>query len=82
MSVSVNDLTDNELVRLISTHEYDEKLRIRADEVRRSIYGNDVYIRGLIEFTSFCRRNCLYCGLRRENKRERYRLTDEQIRKC
>ncbi len=82
MSVSVNDLTDNELVRLISTHEYDERLRIRADEVRRSIYGNDVYIRGLIEFTSFCRRNCLYCGLRRENKRERYRLTDEQIMEC
>lgn len=82
MSVSVNDLTDNELVRLISTHEYDEKLRIRADEVRRSIYGNDVYIRGLIEFTSFCRRNCFYCGLRRENKRERYRLTDEQIMEC
>lgn len=82
MSVSVNDLTDNELVRLISTDEYDEKLKARADEVRRSIYGNDVYIRGLIEFTSFCRRNCLYCGLRRENHRERYRLTDEQIMDC
>lgn len=82
MSISVNDLTDNELVRLISTDEYDEKLKARADEVRQSIYGNDVYIRGLIEFTSFCRRNCLYCGLRRENHRERYRLTDEQIFGC
>lgn len=82
MSVSVNDLTDNELVNLISTHEYDEKLKIRADEVRQSVYGRDVYIRGLIEFTSFCRRNCLYCGLRRENRRERYRLTDEQIMDC
>ena len=82
MSVSVNDITDNELVNLISTDEYDEKLKARADEVRRSIYGNDVYIRGLIEFTSFCRRNCLYCGLRRENKRERYRLTDDQIMEC
>ena len=76
------NVSDNELVRLISTDEYDEKLRIRADEVRRSIYGNDVYIRGLIEFTSYCRRNCLYCGLRRENERERYRLTDEQIMDC
>lgn len=82
MSISVNDLTDNELVRLISTDEYDEKLKARADEVRQSIYGNDVYIRGLIEFTSFCRRNCLYCGLRRENHRERYRLTDDQIMEC
>lgn len=82
MSISVNDLTDNELVRLISTDEYDEKLKARADEVRQSIYGRDVYIRGLIEFTSFCRRNCLYCGLRRENKRERYRLTDDQIMEC
>lgn len=76
------NVSDNELVRLISTDEYDEKLRVRADEVRRSIYGNDVYIRGLIEFTSYCRRNCLYCGLRRENERERYRLTDEQIMEC
>lgn len=76
------NVSDNELVRLISTDEYDEKLRIRADEVRRSIYGNDVYIRGLIEFTSYCRRNCLYCGLRRENRRERYRLTDEQLMDC
>lgn len=82
MSISVNDLTDNELVRLISTDEYDEKLKARADEVRQSIYGRDVYIRGLIEFTSYCRRNCLYCGLRRENKRERYRLTDDQIMEC
>lgn len=82
MSISVNDLTDNELVRLISTDEYDKKLKARADEVRQSIYGRDVYIRGLIEFTSFCRRNCLYCGLRRENKRERYRLTDDQIMEC
>ena len=82
MSISVNDLTDNELVRLISTDEYDEKLKARADEVRQSIYGNDVYIRGLIEFTSYCRRNCLYCGLRRENHRERYRLTDDQIMEC
>lgn len=82
MSISVNDLTDNELVRLISTDEYDEQLKARADEVRQSIYGNDVYIRGLIEFTSYCRRNCLYCGLRRENHRERYRLTDDQIMEC
>ncbi len=82
MSISVNDLTDNELVRLISTDEYDERLKARADDVRQSIYGRDVYIRGLIEFTSFCRRNCLYCGLRRENHRERYRLTDDQIMEC
>lgn len=82
MSISVRDLSDKELVRLISTDEYDEILRKNADEVRRSIYGTDVYIRGLIEFTSFCRRNCFYCGLRRENRRERYRLTDEQIMEC
>lgn len=82
MSISVNDLTDNELVRLISTDEYDERLKARADDVRQSIYGRDVYIRGLIEFTSYCRRNCLYCGLRRENHRERYRLTDDQIMEC
>lgn len=79
---SVRDLSDKELVELISTDKYDSEIKMQADNIRRSIYGTDVYIRGLIEFTSYCRRNCLYCGLRRDNRRERYRLTDEQILSC
>ena len=55
------------------------KARIR----QREHFGNRVYLRGLIEFTSFCRNDCYYCGLRRSNRDcERYRLTAEEILSC
>lgn len=63
------------------------ELAARAAEmacaVRHEIYGNRVFIRGLIEFTSYCRNDCYYCGLRRSNRNaQRYRLTEEQILSC
>lgn len=55
-------------------------LREKADAVRKQIYGDRVFVRGLIEFTNFCKNDCYYCGLRRSNRcAERYRLTEEQI---
>lgn len=58
-------------------------LRDLAVKVRREIYGNDIYVRGLIEITNICRNDCLYCGIRRSNTNcERYRLTPEQILAC
>ncbi len=55
----------------------------KADRVRRSVYGTDVYIRGLIEVSNYCRNDCYYCGIRRSNAcAERYRLTDEEIFAC
>ncbi|MBQ6931983.1 MAG: [Clostridia bacterium] len=58
-------------------------LREKADRVRREIYGTDVYIRGLIEISNYCKNDCLYCGIRRGNKAcERYRLTEEKILSC
>lgn len=54
-----------------------------ADGVRRKIYGNAVYIRGLIEIGNICRNDCLYCGIRRSNKNcERYMLTPDDILDC
>ena len=54
-----------------------------ADRLRREIYGNSVYTRGLIEVGNICRNDCLYCGIRRSNKNcERYILTKEQIMEC
>lgn len=51
--------------------------------LRDSIFGRRVYFRGLIEFTNYCARNCLYCGIRRDNRDSaRYRLTHEQIMEC
>ena len=55
-------------------------LRERAASVRDAVFGRAVYIRGLIEVSSFCRNNCLYCGIRCGNRAAgRYRLTDETI---
>lgn len=54
-----------------------------ADEIRRKNYLNKIYIRGLIEISSYCKNNCLYCGIRAGNKKpERYRLTKEEILLC
>ena len=58
-------------------------LREKAVAVRKEIYGNAVYVRGLIEISSYCKNDCLYCGLRRSNHcAERYRLTEEEILEC
>ena len=55
----------------------------RARQAREAVYGKDVYIRGLIEFTNFCKNDCLYCGIRRSNARaRRYRLSREEILAC
>lgn len=54
-----------------------------ANELRLRYFGNKIYIRGLIEFTNYCRNDCMYCGIRRSNPNvERYRLTSEQIYEC
>ncbi len=51
--------------------------------LRKSVYGNSVYIRGLIEVSNYCKNGCLYCGINRDNKAcERYRLTKEDILYC
>lgn len=55
----------------------------RAREVRHRYYQHDVYIRGLIEFTNYCKNDCYYCGIRRSNRNaRRYRLSKEQILDC
>jgi biotin synthase len=77
------NLTGGELASVIGTDVYDVELYKAADEARRSVYGTDVYIRGLIEFTNYCKNDCYYCGIRRGNKNaSRYRLTAEQILSC
>ena len=78
-------LTDSELLTLITMDdpEADRYLARKADEARKQVYGNHVYIRGLIEFTNHCRNNCHYCGIRRSNPNcQRYRLSLEDILAC
>lgn len=58
-------------------------IREEAVKVCQKTYGNQVFIRGLIEFTNFCKNDCYYCGIRRSNSQaDRYRLTKEQVLDC
>lgn len=58
-------------------------IREEAVKVCQKTYGNQVFIRGLIEFTNFCKNDCYYCGIRRSNSQaDRYRLTKEQMLDC
>lgn len=78
-----NNFNDENILNILNSDEYDNELFIEADKIRREIYGEDVYIRGLIEFTNYCKNDCLYCGIRRSNlKCDRYRLSKKDIYKC
>ncbi len=60
-----------------------EYLRDRAREVTDRVFGRQVYVRGLIEFTNICKKDCYYCGIRKSNSCvERYRLTEEEVLVC
>lgn len=76
-----HSLTKDEITRLLELPlTLHSSLFTVSDRVRQKYVGNEVHLRGLIEFSNYCKQNCLYCGLRRDNKNlERYRLTEEQI---
>lgn len=77
------NLPDEQLLQLIAYQGDDTALFEAADQVRREHYGTDVFLRGLIEFTNYCKNDCYYCGIRRSNRcAQRYRLTPEQILSC
>lgn len=60
-----------------------EYLRENAVKIRKVIYGNSVYVRGLIEISNICKNNCLYCGIRGGNRNcQRYRLPPKEIMQC
>jgi biotin synthase len=75
-----HELDKEEIVRLLEATTISDELFTAADEVRKAFVGDEVHLRGLIEFSNICRQNCLYCGLRRDNKNlERYRLEPDTI---
>lgn len=77
---NTHDLSKEEIVTLLKNNDINEELFKAADEVRNKYLGDIVHLRGLIEFTNICKRNCMYCGLRRDNKNiKRYRLSEEEI---
>ncbi|HBI85725.1 MAG TPA: [FeFe] hydrogenase H-cluster radical SAM maturase HydE [Ruminococcus sp.] len=80
---SAHDLSDEELLEFLMQPQPEQELFAAADAVRRENYGDAVYLRGLIEFTNYCKNDCYYCGIRRSNAHaERYRLSPEQILDC
>lgn len=80
-----NDLSDEKLLYILENIDDNSKeyLVSKAHETRMRTYGNKVFMRGLIEFTNYCKKNCEYCGIQGRNKNvERYRLTYDQIMEC
>lgn len=82
---SEHSLSRDEWYQLLDTYSDEDRLyaaskaRVLAD----TIYGKDVFIRGIVEFSNICKNNCYYCGLRAANSRlERYRLSEEDIYEC
>lgn len=76
------ELNKDDIVRLLALEDEGElrKLYSLADRYRRKYVGEEVHLRGLIEFSNYCRKNCSYCGIRRENRKaERYRMPVEEI---
>ena len=80
-----HSLSKDEYEKLIANRDGEAQkiLAENAVAVRKKIYGTDVFIRGLIEFTNICKNNCFYCGIRAGNSNcDRYRLSEEEILAC
>lgn len=80
-----HNLSNEDLAQLLTTITEQEReyLYEQARQEKERTYGKDVYVRGLIEFSNVCRRDCYYCGIRKSNeKANRYRLKSEEILSC
>lgn len=80
-----NSMLREEWHTLLTALDDEEKefLRSLAAEIAMQKFGKGIFVRGLIEISSYCRNNCFYCGLRRSNlSAQRYRLTKEDILEC
>lgn len=73
-------LSKEELVSILNDDSINEELFKAADKVRQKYVGDEVHLRGLIEFSNICRSNCKYCGLRKDNKNaQRYRMNFDEV---
>lgn len=78
-------LTKEEFCNLLSTYSKEDMdyAACLARKICDDIYGKDIYLRGLVEVSSYCKNDCYYCGIRCSNKNaQRYRLTKEEILEC
>ena len=80
-----NILTHEEFVSLLEnrTQQDEEYAANKARAIATKFFGNKIFLRGLIEFTNYCKNDCFYCGIRCSNKKaDRYRLSLEEIMSC
>jgi biotin synthase len=74
-----HSLNEREIAELLELKDY-SKLAAAADDARKKHIGDEVHLRALIEFSNYCKQNCVYCGLRRDNRLlQRYRIEPEEI---
>lgn len=83
--IKYGSLELDEYATLLREYTEQDRLQLqeRAVELRRHYYGEKVFVRGLIEFTNYCKNNCYYCGIQASNQVvPRYRLSKEEILAC
>lgn len=79
----MTNLTKEKIIEILEDDSKNEQLFKKADSLRKKYVGNEVHLRGLIEFSNICKRTCKYCGLRSENKHLiRYRILKDEILEC
>ena len=66
------------LLEIKNDNEYKALLQA-ADIVRRECVGDHIELRAAIEFSNYCRKNCYYCGVRKDNRVQRYRMSEDEI---
>jgi biotin synthase len=73
--------TKSDIITMLSASGDDQKLLFtKAKQIKEQEIGKKVYYRGLVEFSNICAKNCLYCGIRKDNKNvERFNLSDDAI---
>lgn len=77
-----SELSRDDIIYLLNLSDKNDiqMLFNKADEVRKKFCGDEVHLRGIIEFSNFCEQNCVYCGLRKSNNQlERYRMSVDEI---
>lgn len=81
---NTRSLNKNEALQLIKQGAQHKNLLFAlAQKTAQKSFGRQIFVRGLIEFTNYCKNDCYYCGIRRSNKNAaRYRLTQEEILEC
>lgn len=76
------DFSKDQLYDLLTTNDLKKimNLKEKAKNITKSIYGNKIFIRGLLEISNYCKQDCNYCGIRRSNVNlDRFRLSKEEI---